>query len=64
MDRCSKCGSDRVEPGSVGSAALWLDKQSAWSRALAGAPIKLDACMDCGHVELRATPEALRKLLD
>jgi hypothetical protein len=64
MDSCTKCGSKRVEPGTLGSAAVWLDKQSAWSRALAGAQVKLIACMDCGHLELSASPDDLRKLVE
>lgn len=60
---CPACRSERVEPGSLGSAAVWLDAQSALSRAFAGAEVKLLACLDCGHLSLRADPAALRKLL-
>jgi hypothetical protein len=64
MKTCTKCGSNHVEAGTLGSAAIWLDKQSAWSRAMSGAQAKLVACLDCGHIELSASPEELRKLLE
>ncbi len=64
MDSCTKCGSKRVEPGMLGSTALWLDKQSAWSKAVSGAPVRLVACMDCGHIALHASVDDLRKLVD
>jgi hypothetical protein len=60
---CAACGSDRLEKGLLMSAALSLDKQSAWSRAVTGAQVLALACMTCGHVSLSADPEKLRKLI-
>ena len=60
---CPLCKSERVEPGVLGSSALWLDRQSALSRAFSGAEMKALVCLDCGHVQLRADPERLRQLL-
>ena len=60
---CPACGSTRIEPGLLGSSALWLESQSALSRAFSGAELKALVCMDCGHVQLRADPERLRQLL-
>jgi hypothetical protein len=59
---CTTCRSERLEPGTLASAAIWLDAQSALSRAFGGVEAKVLACLDCGHVSLRADPEALRKL--
>lgn len=64
MDSCTKCGSTRVELGAIASAALWLDRQSAWSRAISGVAVKLSACLDCGHIELFASPDELQKLVE
>lgn len=60
---CPACRSSRVEPGILGSAAVWLDVQSAWSRAVSGAEVKVLACLDCGHLSLRVDPAALQKLM-
>ena len=60
---CPACRSSRLEPGTLASAAVWLDAQSAWSRAIGGAEVKVLACLDCGHLSLRADPAALKKLL-
>jgi hypothetical protein len=60
---CPACHSTRIEPGTLASAAVWLDIQSTWSKAFAGVPVKLLACLDCGHLTLQADPEALRKLV-
>jgi hypothetical protein len=60
---CPICHSARLEPGILGSSALWLDKQSTWERMKAGAAISLTVCMDCGHISLQANPLELQRLL-
>lgn len=62
-EACPACRSERLAPGTLASAALWLDEQSALSRAFGGAGVKVRACLDCGHLVLWADPEALRKLV-
>jgi hypothetical protein len=63
MSVCPACGSERVEPGTLASAALWLDAQSTVSKVFGGTEVKLLACLDCGHLTLRVDPEVLRKLV-
>jgi hypothetical protein len=60
---CPACRSPRVEPGTLASAAVWLDRQSALSKAFGGVQVQVLACLDCGHVALRASPADLRKLV-
>jgi hypothetical protein len=60
--KCVECGSSRLERAVFGGSAVWLERQSAWSRALKGAPVGATACMDCGHLTLRVDPDELAKL--
>jgi hypothetical protein len=61
---CPMCRSERLAPGTLASAALWLDAQSALSRAFGGVQVAVLACLDCGHLVLRADPGAMRKLVE
>ncbi len=59
---CPACKSTNIEPAIIGSAAIWLARQSALSRVWAGAEMQATVCMDCGHIQLRADPARLRQL--
>lgn len=62
-DVCPACRSSRVEAGTLASAALWLDRQSALSKAFGGVQVQVRACLDCGHLALHAPPADLQKLV-
>ena len=61
--KCMACGSRQLEQGSIMSAAFAPDRASSWQKALAGAEVKAQLCMDCGHLELHADLDRVRSML-
>ena len=61
-DTCAKCGSAKLEVGSLAGAAVQLDRWTTMSKVLAAAEVKVRVCLDCGHIgHLHADVERLRK---
>ena len=60
---CPACQSINIEPAIIGSAGVWLARQSALSRAFSAGELKATVCMDCGHIQIRTDPARLRQLV-
>lgn len=65
MSTCPSCGSERLEPGALQSAALTMDRVSTMKKVFnTGGLVRCLACLDCGAIfDLRADPKHLAEML-
>jgi hypothetical protein len=59
--KCTKCGSDRLEPGQI--ATHFRPDNIKFLAATPGIAIVAYMCQDCGVLLLGGDPDALRELL-
>jgi hypothetical protein len=65
-EQCSSCASPRLEPATLLSAAVVLQRASAWKKAVGGAAeVSCRVCLDCGAIDqLKANAETLQKSVE
>lgn len=64
-DQCNGCGSSRLEPATLESTAIRLERTSTMKKVFnTGGVVRCDVCLDCGGINnLRGDPKALGEML-
>ncbi len=66
--KCLWCESERIESGKLmamgGETVFRPDNMKFWTLSQGAVPVLARVCMDCGYVDLYASPNKLKKIVE
>jgi predicted nucleic-acid-binding Zn-ribbon protein len=66
--KCLWCESERIESGKImamgGTAVFRPNNVKFWTLSEGAVPLEARVCLECGYVDIYASPKKLKKIVD